>query len=46
MFGYKHGAGNGEDCTKLCCTKIENFIMTELLSFTQKGCIMQDEMRF
>ena len=25
MFGYKHGAGNGEDCTKLCCTKIENF---------------------
>lgn len=28
------------------CAKIENFIMTELLPFTQKGGIMQDEMRF
>lgn len=28
------------------CAKIENFIMTELLPFTQKGGVMQDEMRF
>lgn len=28
MFGNKHGAGNDADCTKLCCTKIEDFSVT------------------
>lgn len=28
------------------CAKIESFIMSELLPFTQKGGVMQDEMRF